>query len=107
MNRLSRNLAVVTLVMLGAQAASAQDPIWLESLVAPPGATVLESFTWSGLSTSDPYTFGLYGFDGTHLTTSALWTQSMTNTVAPTDVQTFFPNASVTPGSQYAIGLTP
>ena len=105
MKRLSGLLVTGALLVSGVQSAHAQNPQWLQSFVAPSGATSLESFTWSGLSTSDPYTFNLYGFDGTHLTTSALWTQAMTSAVEQSDVQTLYPNAGVTPGSQYAIGL--
>lgn len=89
-----------------APSARAQDPFWIQSFIAPTGATTLESFSWGGFQTSSPYTLGLYGFDGLHLTTSALWSQAMANNPTVAQSQTFWPGVAVTPGMQYAIGLT-
>ena len=104
MNRLSRILTVAAVAALTAHPAGAQTPAWIESFTAPSDA-VLESFTWQGLGTTDPYTFGLYEFNGFVLTSSAIWSQTLTNSVSVSDIQTFFPHAAVTGGQQYAIGL--
>ena len=99
-------LAASVLLATAAPSAHAQDPFWIQSFVAPSGAATLESFSWGGFQTSDPYMLGLYGFDGLHLTTSALWSQAMTNSPTAAQSQTFWPGVAVTPGMQYAIGLT-
>jgi hypothetical protein len=106
MNRLTRLLAAAAVTALAVHPAGAQLPTWIESFTAPTDAAFLESFTWGGLSTTDPYTFGLYEFNGLGLTSSAIWSQSLTNSVDGSDVQTFSPHAAVTPGQLYAIGVT-
>jgi hypothetical protein len=106
MTRLSRLLAAAAVAALAAQPAGAQNATWLESFTAPNDAGFLESFTWQGLGTTDPYTFGLYEFNGLTLTSGALWSQTLTNSVSVSDIQTFFPHAAVTAGQQYAIGVT-
>jgi hypothetical protein len=105
MKRLSRVLAAGVLVVLGGRSAQAQDPYMLQSFLAPSGATILQSFTWSGHNRADPYFFAIYGFDGTNLTTSALWMQAMDGPVTQDEVLTLFPNLAVTAGQRYAIGV--
>jgi len=106
MNRLTRLFAAAAVTALAVHPAAAQLPTWIESFTAPTDAAFLESFTWGGLSTTDPYTFGLYEFNGLGLTSSAIWSQALTNSVDGSDVQTFFPHAAVTAGQLYAIGVT-
>jgi hypothetical protein len=107
MNRLTRILVAAAAAVLAAHPAGAQVPTWLESFTAPSDAAFLESFTWQGLATTEPYTFGLYEFDGIGLTSSAIWSQALTNSVDVGDIQTFTPHAAVTAGQLYAIGVTP
>ena len=107
MNRLTRVLVAAAAAVLVARPARAQWPTWLESFTAPSDAAFLESFTWQGLTTTDPYTFGLYEFNGISLTSSALWSQALANSVDGSDIQTFTPHAALTGGQLYAIGVTP
>lgn len=107
MNRLTRLLVAAAAAALAAQPAGAQLPTWIESFTAPTDAAFLESFTWQGLATTDPYTFALYEFDGISLTSSPIWSQALTNSVGGSELQTFTPHAAVTGGQLYAIGLTP
>jgi len=105
MSRLSLIVAAGALLTLGAPTAGAQGVPWLQSFFAPGDATVLRSFTFGGLTTSTTTTFGLYGFDGTHLTTGALWSQSISGPLNTNVVLTFSPNVAVVGGGQYGIGL--
>lgn len=106
MKRLSKVLVTGALLAFGTQQARAQDTFFLQSFVAPSGISTLASFTWGGFQTSSPYSFGLYEFDGAQLTSGALWSQAMTSAVSSFTVQTLTPDAAVTPGTQYAIGVT-
>jgi hypothetical protein len=91
MKRLSKVLLTGVLLVFGVQQARAQDTFFLQSFVAPSGVSTLASFTWGGFQTSSPYTFGLYEFDGMHLTSGALWSQAMTDAVTTFTVQTLTP----------------
>jgi hypothetical protein len=105
MKRFVSVVAASALIALSAQSALAQEPYLIQSFLAPGGASILSSFTWGGYLSNGPYTFSLYGFDGSRLTTPVLWSQAMTNTVTYDDVQRLFPNAPITGGAQYAIGV--
>jgi hypothetical protein len=109
MSRLSLIVAAGAMLALGAGGAEAQAtpqpyPPSLQSFTVPVGASVLESFTWSGLITDYASPFALYGFDGTHLTTAALWSQTAPGPIVASDVLIFFPAIAVTGGGTYAIG---
>ena len=107
MKRFSPALVIGALLVLGTRTARADEfPSWIQSVIVPTGASVLESFSWGGMLTSSPYLLALYGFDGAHLTTGALWSQAMTNPVSQTDVQLFSPHIAVSPGTMYGIGVT-
>jgi len=103
MSRLSLNVAACAVLVL-APCAHAQRPAYLQSFIAPGDATVLTGFTWGGLTTSAPATFGLYGFDGAHVT-DALWSQVVAGTLDLTMITTLHPNAPLVGGGQYAIGV--
>jgi hypothetical protein len=104
MKRLSLIVAAGALLAL-APCANAQAPVYLQSFVAPSDASVLQAFTFGGLTSTAPTTFALYGFDGAQLTTSALWSQLVTDALNTRIVLSFSPNATVTGGDQYVIGV--
>ena len=104
MKRLSLLVAAGTLLAL-APRADAQAPLYLQSFIAPSGASVLQAFTFGGVTSSAPTTFALYGFDGAHLTTSALWSQLVSDPLNTRIVASFSPNVAIIGGDQYAIGI--
>jgi len=96
--------AAAAAVLTLAPGARAQEPAYLQSFYAPAGATVLTGVTWGGLTTDAPATFGLYAFDGVHVS-DALWTQVVAGTFELPMIATLHPNAPVVGGVQYGIGV--
>jgi hypothetical protein len=103
MSRFSLFVAAGVALALG-PSAHAQRPVYLQSFIAPSDAAALQAFTFGGLTASDPITFGLYGFDGAHLTTSALWSQAVAGPLDTRDIVALSPNVAVLGSGQYAIG---
>ena len=104
MSRLSLIVAAGAAFAL-APGAHAQRPPYLQSFIAPSSATVLQGFTFGGLTTTTSTTFGLYGFDGVRMTTDALWSQMISGPLNTRIVTHLHPDATVVGGEQYVIGV--